>query len=156
MKLGALILHGLTSSLDCVNGLVPYMERNGIPFRMPVLRGHMTKAEDLIGVTWHDWYADGKAALLDLCRQVDKAVVIGLSMGGLVALQLAMEHADKVDSVVTVAGAMRMKNPGARQSPCLPATVGRSWSSSGPCRRSTPTCHWPLATPTTARSPWTP
>jgi esterase/lipase len=51
MKLGALILHGLTSSLDCVNGLVPYMERNGIPYRMPVLRGHMTKAEDLIGVT---------------------------------------------------------------------------------------------------------
>jgi carboxylesterase len=111
MKLGALILHGLTSSLDCVNGLVPYMERNGIPYRMPVLRGHMTKAEDLIGVTWPDWYADGEAALLDLCRQVDKAVVIGLSMGGLVALQLAMEHPDKVDSVVTVAGAVRMKNP---------------------------------------------
>jgi carboxylesterase len=111
MKLGALILHGLTSSLDCVNGLVPYMERNGIPYRMPVLRGHMTRAEDLIGVTWHEWYADGEAALLDLCQQVDKAVVIGLSMGGEVALQLAMEHADKVDSVVTVAGAVRLKNP---------------------------------------------
>ncbi len=111
MKLGALILHGLTSSLDCVNGLVPYMDRNGIPYRMPVLRGHMTKAEDLIGVTWPDWYADGEAALLDLCKQVDKAVVIGLSMGGLVALQLAMEHPDMVDSVVGVAAAVRMRNP---------------------------------------------
>jgi carboxylesterase len=111
MKLGALILHGLTSSLDCVNGLVPNMERNGIPYRMPVLRGHMTRAEDLIGVTWHDWYADGEAALLDLCQQVDKAVVIGLSMGGQVALQLAMDHPEKVDSVVTAAGAVRLKNP---------------------------------------------
>jgi carboxylesterase len=111
MKLGALILHGLTSSLDCVNGLVPYVERNGIPYRMPVLRGHMTKVEDLIGVTWHDWYADGEAALLDLCRQVDKAVVIGLSLGGQIALQLAMEHPGKVDSVVTVAAGVRLKSP---------------------------------------------
>jgi carboxylesterase len=111
MRLGCLILHGLTSSLDCVNGLVPYMERHAIPYRMPVLRGHMGKPEDLVGVTWRDWYADGQAALLDLCREVDKAVVVGLSMGGLVALQLAMEHPDKVDSVVTVAGALRMANP---------------------------------------------
>jgi carboxylesterase len=111
MKLGCLILHGLTSSLDCVNGLVPYMEKNAIPYRMPVLRGHMTRPEDLVGVTWPDWYADGEAALLDLCREVDKAVVVGLSMGALVAMQLGMEHADKVDSVVVVAGAMKLKNP---------------------------------------------
>ncbi len=107
-KLGCLILHGLTSSLDCVNGLVPYMERNGIPYRMPILRGHGTKQEDLIGVTWRDWYADGEAALLDLCKEVDKAVVVGLSMGGLVGLQLAMEHPDKVDSFVGVAAALRL------------------------------------------------
>lgn len=111
MKLGCLNLHGLTSSLDCVNGLVPYLERNHVPYRMPVLRGHMGKPEDLRGVTWRDWYADGQTALLDLCREVDKVVVVGLSMGGLVALQLGMEHPDTVDSVVTVAGAMRLKNP---------------------------------------------
>lgn len=110
-KLGCLILHGLTSSLDCVNGLVPYMKRNGIPYRMPILRGHGTKPEDLIGVTWRDWYADGEAALLDLCKEVDRAVVVGLSMGGLVGLQLAMEHADQVDSFVGVAAALRLANP---------------------------------------------
>ncbi len=111
MRLGCLILHGLTSSLDCVNGLVPYMEGNGIPYRMPVLRGHMTRPEDLVGVTWHDWYADAQAALLDLCTQVDKAVVVGLSMGALVAMQLGMEHEDRVDSVVVVSSAIKLKNP---------------------------------------------
>lgn len=111
MKIGCLILHGLTSSLDCVNGLVPYLERSRVPYRMPVLRGHMGRPEDLKGVTRRDWYADGESALLDLCKEVDKAVVVGLSMGALVALQLGMEHADKVDSVVTVAGAIRLKNP---------------------------------------------
>lgn len=111
MKLGCLILHGLTSSLDCVNGLVPYMERNGIPYRMPVLRGHMTRPEDLVGVTWRDWYTDALAALLDLCQEVDKAVVVGLSMGGVIALHLGIERTDKVDSVVTVAAALRLANP---------------------------------------------
>jgi carboxylesterase len=116
-RLGCLILHGLTSSLDCVNGLEPYMKRNGIPYRMPVLRGHMTKPEDLIGVTWRDWYADGEAALLDLCKEVDQVVVVGLSMGGLVALQTAMDQAGKVDSLVTVAAALRMRNPLATGNP---------------------------------------
>jgi carboxylesterase len=110
-KLGCLILHGFTSSLDCVNGLVPYMEKHEIPYRMPVLRGHGTVPEDLIGVTWRDWYADGEAALFDLLKEVEKAVVVGLSMGALVALQLGMEHPDEVDSIVTVAACLKLTNP---------------------------------------------
>jgi carboxylesterase len=109
--LGVLNLHGFTSSLDCVNGLNPTIEALGLPYRMPILRGHMQTPEALIGVTWHDWYADGQAALLDLLTEVDKAVVVGLSMGGLVALQLAAEHGDQIDSIVLVAAALRFNNP---------------------------------------------
>ncbi len=109
--LGVLNLHGFTSSLDCVNGLNPYIEALGLPYRMPVLRGHMQTPEALIGVTWRDWYADAEAALRDLLTEADKAVVVGLSMGGLVALQLAAEHPDQVDSIALVAAALKLRNP---------------------------------------------
>jgi len=109
--LGVLNLHGFTSSLDCVNGLNPYIEALGLPYRMPVLRGHMQTPEALVGVTWRDWYADAEAALRDLLTEADKAVVVGLSMGGLVALQLAAEHPDQVDSIALVAAALKLRNP---------------------------------------------
>ena len=52
--LGCLILHGFTSSLDTVRALVPMAERLGLPYRMPILRGHGTRPEDLRGVGWQD------------------------------------------------------------------------------------------------------
>jgi carboxylesterase len=125
-RLGCLLLHGFTSSLDTVNGLVPRLERNGIPYRMPVLRGHCTRPEDMVGVTWHDWYADAEKALLDLSPEVQTSVVVGLSMGGLVALQLGMEHADKLAGVVTVAAALRFADPLAPLTPLL-AKLFKFW-----------------------------
>src|SRR4051812_28806156 len=77
--LGVLLLHGYTSSLDTVNGLLPTIERLGLPYRMPVLRGHGTQPSDLRGVTWHDWVADGSAALDELLKEVPRAAVVGLS-----------------------------------------------------------------------------
>ena len=117
MKLGVLILHGFTSSLDCVNGLVPYVEREGLPYEMPVLRGHGTVPEDLEGVTWRDWYEDAENALRKLLSRCDKAIVVGLSMGGLLALQLAMEHSEEVDSIVLVSVALRLTSPLAPHKP---------------------------------------
>jgi len=109
--LGVLNLHGFTSSLDCVNGLNPYIEALGLPYRMPVLRGHMQTPEALVGVTWRDWYADAEAALKDLLTEAEKAVVAGLSMGGLVALHLAAEHPEHVDAIALVAAALKLRNP---------------------------------------------
>jgi len=110
-RLGVLNLHGFTSSLDCVNGCNPYIEELGLPYRMPVLRGHMQAPEALIGVTWKDWYADAEAALNDLLTEVEKVAIVGLSMGGLVTLHLAAEHPNEVDSITTVSAALKYLNP---------------------------------------------
>ncbi len=127
-KLGVLLLHGYTSSVRTVDGLVPYLDEAGIPYRMPVLRGHGTTYEDLRGVTSRDWYADAEAALLELSKEVDRVAVVGLSMGGLVALELAMNHPDLVATTVTVAAALRFKDPLAGLTPLLAKVVG-SWPS---------------------------
>ncbi|MFO7742587.1 MAG: hypothetical protein R6X31_09775 [Anaerolineae bacterium] len=51
--LGVLILHGFTSSLDCVRGVESAVKALGVPTRMPTLRGHGAESpEALRGVTW--------------------------------------------------------------------------------------------------------
>lgn len=109
-KLGVLLIHGFTSSLDCVNGVVPKLEELGVDIEMPVLRGHGTKPEDLKGVTYHDWMADAEAAYQNLSSRVDGVIIVGLSMGGLVSLNLAANHPE-VLGIVTWAAALEFVNP---------------------------------------------
>lgn len=116
--LGVLILHGFTSSLECVSDIEPPMKALGLPTRMPILRGHCAASpEALRGVTWPDWMADGKAAMDELLQQCNKVIVIGLSMGGLVALTLAANYPDQVDSIVCAAAALQLMNPLAHGQP---------------------------------------
>ena len=85
---GVLLLHGFTSALDAVSGLLPTLDALGLPYEMPVLRGHNATPDALIGVRRIDWYRDAVAAFHKLSERADHIVVIGLSMGGLVALNL--------------------------------------------------------------------
>ncbi len=126
--LGVLVLHGFTSDIHCVDPLVAPLDRAGLPYRFPVLRGHGTHYRDMVGTTARDWYEDAENALLDLAAEVSRVVVVGLSMGGLVALELAARHRDVVAGVVTVAAALRFQDPLAGLSPFL-AKVVRFWPS---------------------------
>jgi carboxylesterase len=109
---GVLILHGFTSSLDCVREIEPPLLALELPSRMPVLRGHGAESPDALrGVTWHDWVSDAESALKDLLAEVDKAIVIGHSMGGLVTLTLAIEYGEKIDSIVVAAAALQLSSP---------------------------------------------
>ena len=110
--LGILIIHGFTSSLDCVRGLEPPIKALGLPTRMPVLRGHGAKSpEALRGVTWPDWVADAEAAMQALLTEAERVILFGHSMGGLVALTLAAEHTNAVESIVLAAAAVQMLTP---------------------------------------------
>ena len=127
-KLGVLLLHGFTSSVRTVDGLVPHIENAGLPYRIPVLRGHGTHFADLAGVTADDWYADAERSLLELSQEVDRVVVVGLSMGGLLALNLGIDHADKIAGVLTLAAALRFVDPLAPIAPMLSRVI-KSWPS---------------------------
>ncbi len=111
---GVLLLHGFTSHTDCVSGLLPFLEAEKIDYEMPWLRGHGTVPEDLKGVRASDWYDDAFEALKKLSQRVDSIVIVGLSMGGLVALNLcAAQHevSPKITACVTWAAALSFKNP---------------------------------------------
>lgn len=114
---GVLLLHGLTSHLDCIDPVVPLLEKLNLPYRMPVLRGHMTKPSDLTGVKWPDWVEDGQKALDDLLQECDKVLPVALSMGSLVALNLTLANPAKIQGLVCIAPALKLKS---RLSPLVP------------------------------------
>jgi carboxylesterase len=114
---GVLLLHGLTSHLDCIDPVVPRLEKHNIPYRLPVLRGHMTKPADLTGVKWQDWVEDGKQSMNDLLQECDMVLPVALSMGSLVALNLALDYPTKIQGLVAIAPALRLKS---KLSPLVP------------------------------------
>lgn len=124
--LGVLLLHGFTGLPETVNGLIPHLEAAGLPYRMPTMRGHFSHPKDMEGVTYPDWIMDASKAMDDLLNEVDKVVIVGLSMGGTVALELAMRRPQDLAGVVTVAAAIRFKDPLTALTPLL-AKIFRYW-----------------------------
>ena len=59
--------------------------------------------------TLEDMAEDG-IAVLDECR-VDRAHVVGISMGGMIGQRLAVSHADRVESLTSIASAGYMDDP---------------------------------------------
>ncbi len=114
---GVLLIHGLTSHLDCIDPVVPLLEKHNLPYRLPVLRGHMTKPADLAGVKWQDWVEDGQKAMDDLLQECDKVLPVSLSMGSLVALNLALDNPGKIQGLVAIAPALKLKS---KLSPLVP------------------------------------
>lgn len=109
--LGGLVLHGFTSDFNCVDGVLPRLEKLGVPYRMPALRGHQSKPEDLKGVVWKDWVDDGEKAFLDLLNECEQVVIIGLSMGSLVGIELSLKYPSKVAGLVAIAPALKAYAP---------------------------------------------
>ena len=107
-ELAVLVCHGFTAQPKTVQYIAPYLERAGLPYAIPALRGHGTVYTDLIGVKWQDWVADALQAYDRLANQSARVAVVGHSMGGLVAAHVAAER--PVDSVTLVAPALKFSN----------------------------------------------
>ena len=107
---GVLLLHGLSSHISCIDPVVPRLEKYGLPYRMPILRGHGGQPSDLQGVVWQDWLADGQAAFDDLLTECEQIVIVSLSMGSLVGLNLTLANQDKVAGLVCIAPALKMRS----------------------------------------------
>jgi carboxylesterase len=108
-KLGVLVCHGFTAQPKTVGHIAGFLEQAGLPYAIPALRGHGTVWTDLRGVKWQDWVADGLAAYNQLEQTCERVAVVGHSMGGLVAAQLAAQK--PVAALVLVAPAFKFANP---------------------------------------------
>jgi carboxylesterase len=93
---GALVLHGFTGVPLSLRGVALALSGSGLTVELPLLPGHGTALDDLIALRWSDWSAAADEAYTSLAARCDAVVVVGLSMGGLLALWLAERHPEVV------------------------------------------------------------
>jgi carboxylesterase len=106
-RLGVLVLHGFTGSPIAVRPLGERIAEAGYQVELPLLPGHGTTSADLAGTRYPDWYDDAERVLDHLAAHAERVVVCGFSVGGTIALDLAVRRADVVSGVVTLNALIR-------------------------------------------------
>ncbi|HWK82857.1 MAG TPA: alpha/beta fold hydrolase [Caldimonas sp.] len=96
---GVLLIHGLTGTPAEMRFVAKGLHDAGFTVCAVQLAGHCGDAADLLATRWRDWYESVDAAATKLRADVDHLFVAGLSMGALLALELAIERPDEVDGV---------------------------------------------------------
>ena len=102
------LLHSLGTDLRLWDDLVPRLDRNLHLIRFD-LRGHGLSADPAGELTVEDFSGD-IAALLDHL-EVEKAVILGISIGGLIALDFALRNQARVRSLILADTAARIGTP---------------------------------------------
>ncbi|MDP1845899.1 MAG: alpha/beta fold hydrolase [Candidatus Moranbacteria bacterium] len=103
--IGILLFHGWSSPPDEFLSLAKYLNSFGYTVSAPLLAGHGTKPEDLLGVTWQEWMQDSQKYLGDLKKQTPRIFVGGISMGGNLAMLLAED--ENVAGVITMGASVK-------------------------------------------------
>lgn len=95
---GCLLLHGFMASPGEIGWLGPHLHEKGHTVYVARLAGHGIDPTHMARMHWQDWYASALDGYALLRQQCEKVIVIGHSMGGLLAALLAAS--EKVDGIV--------------------------------------------------------
>jgi carboxylesterase len=108
---GALLVHGFTGTPQGVRDWGRFLADAGLSVAVPRLPGHGTTVAEANLTHWEDWYAEIERHLALLRERCDDVFVMGLSMGGTLAIRLAEEHGDEVAGLVLVNPSLLTKRP---------------------------------------------
>ena len=103
---GVLFLHGYSGSPAELQPMGQAFVEAGYTAHIPVLAGHGGMPEGLKGVRWENWAESAVDGFQHLSAQCDEVFVCGFSMGGLLALHLAMHH--QVAGIIAMAPALHL------------------------------------------------
>ncbi len=90
--IGALLIHGFTGSPPEMRLLGDYLHAQGLTVSAPLLPGHGETIEAMNECQWSDWAAHVEQAWGKLHQRCEMLFVGGLSMGSLLAIDLAVKH----------------------------------------------------------------
>jgi len=91
-RIGCLILHGFAGDIHEVMPLARALHEKGYIVECPTLEGHGLGRRQLGRSTRHQWVQSAEEAYRRLQMRADEIVVIGFSMGGLLAFHIAARH----------------------------------------------------------------
>lgn len=109
-EVGVLVSHGFTGSPGSMLPLARAFAAANWNVECPLLSGHGTHWEDIVGLRAEDWLGDLEAAKARLKARSRKLFVAGFSMGGTLALRLAQTDRE-ILGVMVINQALVFSNP---------------------------------------------
>jgi carboxylesterase len=103
-EIGVLLVHGFTGSPAEMRPLGEALAQSGVGSECMLLRGHGTHPNDMLEARHDHWIDDLERGLDRLLKRHARAAIVGLSMGGTLALNLAArhQHDSRVAGLVTI------------------------------------------------------
>lgn len=101
--------HGFGGTPNELQPMLDRVQDAGFAVRAPLLPGHGTAPGDLHDRTFDEWTAAAQQELAEARRTHDRVVVLGFSMGSLVALRLALD--EPVAGLVVLGNALTLARP---------------------------------------------
>lgn len=89
--------------------------RGRFPLWVSRIAGHETSVPELARTSWRDWYASAVAGADALLRVTPRIAVIGLSMGAMLSVRLAVERRDEIAGVALLSPAIALGRPWLRR-----------------------------------------
>jgi len=111
-RTGILLVHGLGGTPVELRIVAVGLARAGFTVSCPQLAGHCGSFDELKATTWRDWYRSVEAAHDRLRQHCDVIIVGGLSMGALLALNLAAERPESVQGAALFAPTLSLNGWG--------------------------------------------
>jgi len=101
-RVGVLLCHGFTGGPSSMRPWAEHLNERGYAVSVPRWPGHGTSWQDLNTTTYADWYAEAERSFEKLQTDCDEVFVAGLSMGGCLALNLAVDKGREMSGLVLV------------------------------------------------------
>jgi carboxylesterase len=107
-KPACLLIHGFTGTPKEMRGMEEFLNQQGYTCLGVRLAGHATTSEDMIRSRWTDWVASVEDGYQLLRGVADDVFLIGLSMGGILALLMSTRLAPRVKGVIAMSTPSRL------------------------------------------------
>jgi len=101
-RTAALLCHGFTGSPASLRPVGDALGAAGVAVDLPRLPGHGTSLAEMRPTRWADWFAVVERSLFGLAQRYATVVVVGLSMGGALALRLAELYGHRLAGLVLI------------------------------------------------------
>ncbi|MEL1135774.1 alpha/beta fold hydrolase [Desulfitobacterium sp. THU1] len=99
-KTKCLLIHGFGGGVHEVQPLADHLMGHRYEVFCPTLKGHSATKKDMKKATYTEWIDSAERELLRLKEAGDEILLIGFSMGGLIAFNLACKH--NIKAIVTI------------------------------------------------------
>ena len=90
--IGVMTLHGFTGTPASLRQIADAMVDATFDVELPLLPGHGTTVDDMLGTRWEDWVEEVERAYQRLAARTDHVVLVAQSMGATLILETALRH----------------------------------------------------------------